>query len=117
MQESQKWHRLSCSIFVLSSILSIIYLGQHASSQEIGTSNPSIINSPPQQNSPPAYNPPPQQNPPPSDLQTSADVGEGKAEYPILQISSPLILALVIAVIAGTGGALYVLSRRYVMAE
>ena len=129
MQESQNWHRLSCSMFVLSSILSIIYLGQHASSQEMGISNPSIINPPPQQNSPPAYNPPPQQNSPPAynppppqnspptDPQTSADEGEGKAEYPILQISSPLILALVIAVIAGIGGALYVLSRRYVMAE
>jgi hypothetical protein len=35
----------------------------------------------------------------------------------LLQISSPLILALVIAAIAGIGGTLYVVSRRYVMAE
>jgi hypothetical protein len=121
-------------MFVLSFILSLIYLGQHASSQQIGTSNPTIINPVPQQNPPPAFNPPPQQNPvpqqnpspafnpppqqnpPPSDSQASGE-GDGEGEYPILQISSPLVLALVIAAIAGIGGSLYVISRRYVMAE
>ncbi|MGA9166013.1 MAG: hypothetical protein WB053_01410 [Nitrososphaeraceae archaeon] len=103
-------------MFVLFSLLSLIYLGQQGSSQEIDTSNPTIINPPPQQNPAPAFNPPPQQNPPPpSGHQTSA--GEADADYPILQVSSPLVLALVVAAIAGIGGALYVLSRRYVMAE
>ena len=103
-------------MFVLFSILSLIYLGQQVSSQEIGTSNSTIINLPPQQNPVPAFNPPPQQNPPPpSNPQTLA--GEAEAEYPILQVSSPLVLALVIAAIAAIGGTLYVISRRYVMAE
>jgi hypothetical protein len=114
-------------MFVLFSLLSLIYLGQQGSSQEIDTSNPTIINPPPQQNPAPAFNPPPQQNPapafnpppqqnppPPSGHQSSA--GEADADYPMLQISSPLVLALVVAAIAGIGGALYVLSRRYVMA-
>ncbi|MFZ0567113.1 MAG: hypothetical protein WBY22_13095 [Nitrososphaeraceae archaeon] len=110
------WQRSFCSVFVLFSLLSLIYLGQQGSSQEIDTSNTTIINPPPQQNPAPAFNPPPQQNPPPpSGHQTSA--GEADADYPILQVSSPLVLALVVAAIAGIGGALYVLSRRYVMAE
>jgi hypothetical protein len=129
MQVSHIWQRLSCSLFVLFSILSLVYLGQHASSQEMDTSNPTIINPPPQQNPAPAFNPPPQQNPapafnppppqnpPPSGHQSSAGEGEEEAEYPILQISSPLVLSLVIAAIGGIVGALYVLSRRYVMAE
>ena len=91
-------------MFVLFSLLSLIYLGQQGSSQEIDTSNTTIINPPPQQNPPP-----------PSGHQTSG--GEADADYPILQVSSPLVLALVVAAIAGIGGALYVLSRRYVMAE
>jgi hypothetical protein len=116
-------------MFVLFSILSLIYLGQQVSSQEIGTSNSTIINPPPQQNPVPAFNPPPQQNPvpafnpppqqnppPPSNHHTLA-ASEAEAEYPILQVSSPLVLALVIAAIAAIGGTLYVISRRYVMAE
>jgi hypothetical protein len=75
---------------------------------------PPSYNSPPSQNAPPSYNSPPSQNAPPSsDPQTSAS----QAKYPALQISSPLILAVVIAAIAGIGGTLYVISRRYVMAE
>ncbi|MFZ0263777.1 MAG: hypothetical protein WAL42_01730, partial [Nitrososphaeraceae archaeon] len=102
------WQRSFCSVFVLFSLLSLIYLGQQGSSQEIDTSNTTIINPPPQQNPAPAFNPPPQQNPPPpSGHQTSA--GEADADYPILQVSSPLVLALVVAAIAGIGGALYVL--------
>jgi hypothetical protein len=132
------WQRLSCSIYVLFSVLSLIYLGQQVSSQEIGTSNPTItnpqpqqnpapafnpqpqqnpapaFNPPPQQNPAPAFNPPPQQNPaPPSISQATA----GEAKYPILQVSSPLVLTLVIAAIAAAGAMLYVISRRYVMAH
>ena len=108
------WPRLFSSIFILFSVLTVAYLGQQVSAQETGTSNPSIINSPPPQNSPPSFNSPPSQNAPPSsDPQTSAS----QAKYPLLQISSPLILALVIAAIAAIGGTLYVISRRYVMAE
>jgi hypothetical protein len=108
------WPSLFCSTFILFSVLTVVYLGQQVSAQETGTSNPSIINSPPPQNSPPSFNSPPSQNAPPSsDPQTSAS----QAKYPLLQISSPLILALVIAAIAAIGGTLYVISRRYVMAE
>ena len=106
------WQRSFCSVFVLFSLLSLIYLGQQGSSQEIDTSNTTIINPPPQQNPAPAFNPPPQQNPapafnpppqqnppPPSGHQTSA--GEADADYPILQVSSPLVLALVVAAYRG----------------
>ena len=109
------WPRLFSFMFILFSVLTFAYLGEQVSAQETrASSNPSIINSPPPQNSPPSFNSPPSQNAPPSsDPQTSAS----QAKYPLLQISSPLILALVIAAIAGIGGTLYVVSRRYVMAE
>jgi hypothetical protein len=103
------WPRLFSFIFILFSVLTFAYLGEQVSAQETrASSNPSIINSPPPQNSPPSQNAPPS-----SDPQTSAS----QAKYPLLQISSPLILALVIAAIASIGGTLYVISRRYVMAE
>jgi hypothetical protein len=127
------WPRLFSFMFILFSVLTFAYVGGQVSAQETGaSSNPSIINSPPPQNSPPSFNSPPpfhsppsqnappsfnsppsQNAPPSSDPQTSAS----QAKYPLLQISSPLILALVIAAIAGIGGTLYVVSRRYVMAE
>ena len=119
------WPRLFSFMFILFSFLTFAYLGGQVSAQETGaSSNPSIINSPPVQNSPPSqnappsfnsppsqnappsfnsppsqnappsFNSPPSQNAPPSsDPQTSAS----QAKYPLLQISSPLILALVIA--------------------
>ena len=103
------WPRLFPFIFILFSVLTVAYLGEQVSAQETETSfNPTIINPAPLQNSPPSQNAPPS-----SDPQTSAD----QAKYPLLQISSPLILALVIAAIASIGGTLYVISRRYVMAE